>query len=180
MTEPPTADPADEEPTRVEGAPAATTRQPDDQRAVGGPDGGVPLDELVMVLLADVSSPSIVRERFRSWLAGLGWPGHAAADVTAAASEAVSNAVEHAYPRPIGEIHVVARQFTEADGGRRIMVGVSDHGRWRTPAADPGHRGHGVPMMYACMDDVQFDRDDGGTTVMMTSARVPPRPEPPS
>jgi len=125
-----------------------------------------------MVLMADPLSPSVVRQRFRVWLADLCWPGEEVDDIVLAVNEAVSNAVEHAdRPSLAAEVRVAARLFSDADGGRRVVVGVSDNRRW---CAAPPHRGLGLLMMHTCMDDVQFDRNHEVTTVVMTSVRVPP------
>ena len=127
---------------------------------------------LSMVLLADPVSLSVVRERFRTWLARLCWPDGEVQDIVLAVNEAVTNAVEHADPTPFGaEVRVAARQFAEPDGGRRVIVGVSDN----RPRCDPAEeRGLGLLMIYTCMDQVQVDRCRDVTTMVMTSARVPP------
>ncbi len=135
--------------------------------------GGPPIadDVISMVLMADPVSLSVVRERFRRWLAALGWPPREVDDIVTAVNEAVSDAVEQA---PVGaEVRVAARRFAEADGGRRVVVGVSDDRRRSRPAdPDPGF---GLLMIHACMDAVELSRDPAGTTVLMTSVRVPPR-----
>ena len=59
---------------------------------------------------------------------------------------------------------------TEAD----IAIGVADHGRWRVPTIITTYRGHGGPMMLACIDQVAMDRGSNGTTVMMISAATSP------
>lgn len=133
--------------------------------------GGPPIadDVISMVLMADPVALSVVRERFRRWLATLCWPPREVDDIVTAVNEAVSDAVEHA---PVGaEVRVAARRFAEADGGRRVVVGVSDDRR-RSGPADPD-QGFGLLMIHACMDAVELSRDSGGTTVLMTSVRVP-------
>jgi anti-sigma regulatory factor (Ser/Thr protein kinase) len=135
--------------------------------------GGPPIadDVISMVLMADPVSLSVVRDRFRRWLAELCWPPREVDDIVTAVNEAVSDAVEHA---PVGaEVRVAARPFAEADGGRRVVVGVSDDRRRRPPPADP--HGYGLLMIHACMDTVELCRESGGTTMLMTSVRVPPR-----
>jgi hypothetical protein len=46
-------------------------------------------------------TPGEVRRQLRRWLEVLGWPREHADDLLLAVDEAVSNAVEHAYPGPI-------------------------------------------------------------------------------
>jgi anti-sigma regulatory factor (Ser/Thr protein kinase) len=126
-----------------------------------------------MVLMADPVSLSLVRERFRNWLADLRWPCGEVDDIVLAVNEAVSNAVEHAdQPGFNAEVRVAGRQYTEADGGRRVVIGVSDNRRW-CPERAP--HGMGLLVIHTCMDDVQFDRGRDVTTMVMTSVRVPPR-----
>lgn len=134
-------------------------------------------DDLVisMVLMADPSALSVVRQRLRRWLVALEWPAREVDDIVMAVNEAVSNAVEHARPAPLdAEVRVAARLFAEPDGARRVMIGVSDD---RTPS-DAGFRGYGLLMIHACMDAVELSRDDTGTTLVMTSAKVPPAGKP--
>lgn len=149
----------------------------------GDPRSAVP--PLALHLVADTITPSIVRDRLRSWLSALSWPQGQLDDIVLAVSEAVSNAVEHAYPTgadlPPGHVDVHA----EADSGgrphwmRRVHCTVHDHGRWRPPPADDENRRRGIPIMRACMDTVTIEMltdDDGrpaGTKVTMSSAAAP-------
>jgi serine/threonine-protein kinase RsbW len=128
---------------------------------------------LSMVLMADPVSLSVVRQRVRTWLGRLHWPLDEIDDIVLAVNEAVSNAVEHAdAPGFASEVRIAAREFTEPDGGRRVIVGVSDNRRW---CPKQTQRGLGLLMIHTCMDHVQFDRTLDVTTVVMTSVRVPPR-----
>lgn len=125
-----------------------------------------------MVLMADPVSLSLVRQRFRGWLTDLRWPGGEVDDIVLAVNEAVSNAVEHADPPGFAaEVRVAGRQYTEPDGGRRVVIGVSDNRRWQ-PERTPN--GMGLLVIHTCMDDVQLDCGLDATTLVMTSVRVPP------
>jgi anti-sigma regulatory factor (Ser/Thr protein kinase) len=125
-----------------------------------------------MVLMADPVSLSVVRQRFRFWLAALAWPDDEVDDIVLAVSEAVSNAVEHAdAPGFASEVRVAARQFSEVDGGRRVLVGVSDNRRW---CPRDTQRGLGMLMIHTCMDVVRFETNHEVTTTLMTSVKVPP------
>lgn len=127
-----------------------------------------------MVLMADPVSLSVVRQRFRTWLGLLGWPEQEIEDIVSAVDQAVSVAVQHADPADIGaEVRVAARRFSEPDGSRRVMIGVSDN-CGRRPERAERSRGLGLLMVYACMDAVQLSEDSEGTTILMTSVRVPP------
>ena len=133
-----------------------------------------PLDAVIsMVLMADPVSLSVVRERFRRWLAGLSWPPREIDDIVMAVNEAVSNAVEQTHPAAVGaEVRVAARQFAETDGGRRVLVAVAGGELW-SPEPE-GFEGPGLLMIHACMDGVEVSHEADGTTMMLTSAKVPP------
>jgi len=134
---------------------------------------GQPDTVISMVLMADPISLSVVRERFRRWLAELRWPSDEIDDVVMAVNEAVSSAVEHTHPATLGaEVRVAARQFAETDGWRRVLVAVAGGMLW-TPEPE-GFEGPGLLMIHACMDAVDVTREAGGTTMLLTSARVPP------
>jgi anti-sigma regulatory factor (Ser/Thr protein kinase) len=140
---------------------------------VAEPAWGASALAISMVLMADPVSLSVVRQRFRVWLADLDWPADEIDDIVLAVSEAVSNAVEHAdAPGFASEVRVAARQFDELDGWRRVVVGVSDNRRWRSRSTQPGL---GLLMIHTCMDDVQYEADHEATTTVMTSVKVPPR-----
>ena len=87
-------------------------------------------------------------------------------DVQIAVSEAVGNAVVHAYRgvRP-GPISVSARR---ARG--RLVVTVADEGIGMTPdPSNPGLR-VGIPLITKICDDVRFASSDEGTVVSMSFA----------
>jgi stage II sporulation protein AB (anti-sigma F factor) len=87
-------------------------------------------------------------------------------DVKIAVSEAVANAVVHAYRgmRP-GRIWVKARP----ERGRLVVI-VADDGIGMTP--NPGGPGLrvGIPLITKLCDDVRFASSDEGTTVSMSFA----------
>jgi anti-sigma regulatory factor (Ser/Thr protein kinase) len=95
-----------------------------------------------------------------------------------AVSEAVSNAIEHAYlGQPPGTVHVHGEVETTPDGQRRVQVVVRDHGCWRPAPADDENRRRGIPLMHACMEDVTIgcpDDDRVGTRVVLRSRAIPP------
>jgi serine/threonine-protein kinase RsbW/stage II sporulation protein AB (anti-sigma F factor) len=87
-------------------------------------------------------------------------------DVKIAVSEAVANAVIHAYrDGDPGEIRVVARK----DRGR-LLVTVADDGIGMTP--NPGNPGLrlGIPLITKLCEDVRFTSSDDGTVVAMSFA----------
>ncbi|GAA1180240.1 ATP-binding protein [Pseudonocardia alaniniphila] len=135
------------------------------------------VDTLTMHMLAEPTTPSVVRARFRKWLEGHGWPADAVDDVILSVHEAVANVIDHAYPAGYtGDVAVTATLLAEA-GRRRVRIVVRDRGRWRSPPTDPGYRGRGLQMVRSCMEDVEIlpgvhSRD--GTEITMLSAPVTP------
>ncbi len=124
-------------------------------------------------MLAEPSAASAVRGLLRRWLVGRRWPDQMTDDIVMAASEAVANVIDHAYRRHAtpGDAHIYAWTLIDA-ADRRVAVSVTDHGRWRPAPADPGHRGHGLVVMGACMAEVHIEHNVGGTSVTMISAAV--------
>jgi serine/threonine-protein kinase RsbW len=135
------------------------------------------VDTLTMHMIAEPTTPSVVRARFRTWLEGHGWPADAVDDIILAVHEAVANVIDHAYaPESTGDVAVTAALLGEG-GRRRVLIVVRDRGRWRSPPTDPGCRGRGLQMVRSCMDDVEIlpgahSRD--GTEITMLSAPVTP------
>jgi anti-sigma regulatory factor (Ser/Thr protein kinase) len=87
-------------------------------------------------------------------------------DVKIAVSEAVGNAVVHAYRGgDAGTIRVTGRHRRG-----RLLVTVADDGIGMTP--NPGNRGLrvGIPLITKLCDDVRFTSSDEGTVVSMSFA----------
>jgi serine/threonine-protein kinase RsbW len=149
--------------------------RPEAARAVAAP-------VLEFVLGADWSAPSIARDRLRQWLDGHAWSPAQADELLLAASEAVSNSVEHGYAVPVevydhpGLVEVRAAVSADERGSRVIELTVRDRGTWRTPTGTPGARGHGMLIMRTCADDLLVDGTPTGTTVVLRSRPVPPVP----
>lgn len=96
-------------------------------------------------------------------------------DLKAAVSEAVTNAVVHAYQEDVGTIHI----FCEiTDGSIKVVVkdsgcGIEDIPLARTPlytgAKNSERSGLGFTVMEAFMDDVSVESEKGvGTTITLT------------
>jgi anti-sigma regulatory factor (Ser/Thr protein kinase) len=118
-------------------------------------------------------SPRSARQLLRRWLDTQGWPPEQAADLVLAASEAVTNSVEHAYPEAARESTVSLEGQVVAEGGvRRVVLTVSDGGQWRPRPASTGFRGRGMMVIRAMTQSVEFSRTPHGTRVTMTSTPV--------
>jgi anti-anti-sigma factor len=140
---------------------------------------------LRLTLPAKPSALRGARAAVRGWLRDAGVDGREADDVVLAASEAVSNSVEHAYGgrAPAGRAEVELEVAREDDGA--LVVAVRDRGRWREPGRPEPGRGRGLVLMRAVMDEVDVDARPGGTTVRMRrrprapdAARSPGAPAP--
>jgi len=109
-------------------------------------------------------------------LAEAGFDPGATYQITVAANEAVSNAMEHGLPCDDGRFHLAA-------GVERgsFVFSVRDCGEFEngaSPAPDPvAERGRGFAFMNLLMDDVRLDARDGGTVLRLTK-RLPGTPPP--
>ncbi|MBV9335782.1 MAG: SpoIIE family protein phosphatase [Solirubrobacterales bacterium] len=120
-------------------------------------------DELHLRLPAEPKTLARMRRILRRWLIERGADEGEVAEVTIAVSEACANAIEHAYsPSPAS----FALDAWEQDA--EITVAVRDTGRWRAPRGQ--NRGRGLSIIVAAMDDVQIDRTENGTEVLMRRA----------
>ncbi len=118
-------------------------------------------DTLEMTLPARPNILGGLRNTLGRWLQAVGANEDELFDITLSASEAATNAVEHAYGAH--EASFVVR--CEHDG-QEVTVTVRDIGRWRTVRPQGG--GRGLEIMRALVDSVTIDSDRLGTVVTMT------------
>ncbi|MGW0120826.1 SpoIIE family protein phosphatase [Streptomyces sp. NPDC003327] len=111
-----------------------------------------------------------VRRALRGWLDRCDLPPRTVQSALVAAGEACANAIEHGHrDSPGGAVRLRA----DALGGE-LRLSVEDTGRWKRP--DPGshpHRGRGVTLMRALMQDVTLTPGPAGTTVDMRTRIAP-------
>lgn len=126
-------------------------------------------ESLRMLLPADPCSAAVARRALTAWLAPLPWLEETAQDLVFAASEAVTNCVDHAYAAPDAAPDAIVLEAHEhSDDGRiRVEVTVADRGRWHDPPSDQGFRGRGINMMRALAESVTLDGSEAGTTVVL-------------
>ncbi|NKY86663.1 SpoIIE family protein phosphatase [Nocardia veterana] len=106
-----------------------------------------------------------LRRALTGWLAAAAVGHDLAADLVAAANEACTNSIEHAYPHDrAGHVELTA----ECVGGT-VCIEVVDSGTWRPLPEDPGNRGRGLAMMRALTDEMAIDHTGGGTRVRLTA-----------
>jgi serine phosphatase RsbU (regulator of sigma subunit)/anti-sigma regulatory factor (Ser/Thr protein kinase) len=101
-----------------------------------------------------------MRPLLRRWLGKWGAGPDEIYDITVAVQEASANAIEHAYGPGRATFDVDA-----VHAGGVITVAVRDRGRWRDPRG--AHRGRGLSMMRALMEQVDVQQTEHGTTVTM-------------
>jgi anti-sigma regulatory factor (Ser/Thr protein kinase) len=116
--------------------------------------------QLRLQLAARPAVLSDMRTALRRWLARMQIVGRDASEIILAVNEACANAVEHAYsPAPA--------QF-EVEASRRdaeVRFVVRDGGRWRGPRGS--HRGRGLAIINAAMDEVDLTSNADGTEITM-------------
>jgi serine phosphatase RsbU (regulator of sigma subunit)/anti-sigma regulatory factor (Ser/Thr protein kinase) len=123
----------------------------------------VPLDEdtLELTLPARPGVLGGLRNTLGRWLQTAGANEDELFDIVLSASEAATNAIEHAY----GANEATFTIRCERDGGL-ITITVCDMGRWRTTSPLGG--GRGLEIMHSLLDSVQVNSNKEGTVVTMT------------
>ena len=117
----------------------------------------------------DVDGLAGIRVTLRDWLSRAGVGAQQIHAVLVAAGEAVANAIEHGHREaPSGVISL--RAIASAT---EVNLTITDSGSWKRPrpAAEP-HRGRGMKLMRALMQEVVINPETGGTTVHLTARIV--------
>lgn len=140
------------------------------------PDGGYD-DDVAMVVYRQPPAPlrltvaahadrlAGLRRALKAWFAAAAVPHDLASDLVAAANEACSNSIEHAYRDMAGEHEV---ELTATCDTETVAIVVTDSGGWKPRSADPGTRGRGIDMMRALTENLDIDNTESGTTVRMS------------
>ncbi|BDT99196.1 SpoIIE family protein phosphatase [Nocardia sputorum] len=139
------------------------------------PDAGYD-DDVAMVVYRQPPAPlrldvparadelAALRRTLKGWLAAAAVPHDLAADLVAAANEACSNSIEHAYRNDDnGRVSMSATCDIDT-----VVIVVTDTGDWKPRASDPGYRGRGIDMMRALTEQLDIDHSEAGTTVRMS------------
>jgi serine phosphatase RsbU (regulator of sigma subunit)/anti-sigma regulatory factor (Ser/Thr protein kinase) len=111
-------------------------------------------------LRAEPSELSRLRRMLMRWLRATQASAQEIYDITIACGEASANAIEHAYGARPASFEVEGK--LEEDS---VVVRVRDYGSWRAPRGQ--HRGRGLKLIDALMEDVRIERGEQGTVVMM-------------
>jgi PAS domain S-box-containing protein len=110
---------------------------------------------------AEPSYLAETRAALKDWLHMAGVDADQSLKVLIAAGEALANAIEHGHRNTKGFVRLRATALAD-----RLHVTVADAGSWKTPVV-AAHRGRGISLMRALMQDVSIHPLDDGTTVHM-------------
>ena len=123
-----------------------------------------PVAPLHVQVPARVTLLAGVRRQLGAWAASAGLAGVDVESVVLAGYEALANAAEHAFEQSEpGTITLTAELL---DG--ELLVRVTDTGKWREPAADPGMRGRGLLLIRGLAHTSSVRPGADGTEVEMT------------
>jgi PAS domain S-box-containing protein len=110
----------------------------------------------------EASHLASTRAVLKGWLSRVGMDSDQSLKVLIATGEALANAIEHGH-RQLTEGTINLRAIAFAD---RVHVTIVDEGSWKPPVA-AAHRGRGIALMKALMQDVTIQPRATGTTVHM-------------
>ncbi|WP_439377393.1 ATP-binding protein [Amycolatopsis lexingtonensis] len=118
---------------------------------------------LVREVAATAEQASLLRVTVSSWALVRGLPAELAADLELAVYEALTNVVEHAYPRGT----TGAMTVNAAVEPRALVVTVADGGRWSDDSDREGLRGRGLPLIRVLAPEAAVTTTSTGTIVRM-------------
>jgi anti-sigma regulatory factor (Ser/Thr protein kinase)/putative methionine-R-sulfoxide reductase with GAF domain len=101
-----------------------------------------------------------VRQMLRRWLRSKGARAEEIAAITLACGEACANAIEHAYAPGRASFELEANHSAGV-----VTLAIRDDGIWRPPRGE--HRGRGLQMIEATVDEVDVRTTADGTEILM-------------
>jgi anti-sigma regulatory factor (Ser/Thr protein kinase)/putative methionine-R-sulfoxide reductase with GAF domain len=136
--------------------------------ALGSPDDvaivalrNAPIEpDMRLRLPADPQVLSQIRQMLRRWLRSKGARAEEIAAITLACGEACANAIEHAYAPGRASFELEAIHTAGV-----VTLAVRDDGSWRPPRGQ--HRGRGLMMIEATVDEVDVRSTVDGTEILM-------------
>ena len=120
----------------------------------------VPGHRVQLSLPAESRSLATLRRVLGRWLKAAGAGETEIYETLVAVGEASANAIAHAYPAGDAAFEVEATR-----SGGRLEITVRDFGSWR--AARGEERRRGLTLMEQLMEEVEIDKGDRGTTVIL-------------
>jgi anti-sigma regulatory factor (Ser/Thr protein kinase) len=119
---------------------------------------------LQVLIPADASQLSNLRQVQREWAASMGLDDETQEILLLAVQEAAANAVEHAYWSAVTPGIVEVSFWLDSDA---VNARIADSGTWRPPTMGSPFRGYGLTMMRSLVDFVSIDPGPEGTTVFL-------------
>ena len=124
----------------------------DDVTVLAAQRRDTPVPPLALERPAVRDSLAPMREAFTSWLDTFGPVEDDRQSLEMAVSEAVTNAIEHAYPSGrAGPVRLVAVLLPDGF----LEVNVADQGRWQEPVTAEDGRGHGLLVIGQLADEME-------------------------
>jgi serine phosphatase RsbU (regulator of sigma subunit)/anti-sigma regulatory factor (Ser/Thr protein kinase) len=120
---------------------------------------------LEVTIPADPLHLAPARAALRDWLTSAGIDHDQAQDVLVAAGEAVTNAIEHGYRNGNGGT-ITLQAASDVD---LLRLTITDAGSWKPKESGYTHRGRGIQIMEALMEDVSILPDATGTVVRLST-----------
>jgi serine/threonine-protein kinase RsbW len=106
-----------------------------------------------------------LRHALAEWAAQAGLPEEDIEALVLASYEAMANTVEHAYRDQTQGLLDLRAQIDEEQS--RIVVTVTDYGRWKPPQPSGGLRGRGLSLIQGLTRTATITPTTDGTTVTM-------------
>jgi anti-sigma regulatory factor (Ser/Thr protein kinase) len=144
---------------RVIDALVPTLGSPDDVAVVALRNAPIEPD-MRLRLPADPQVLVQIRQMLRRWLRSKGARAEEIAAITLACGEACANAIEHAYAPGRASFELEANHSAGV-----VTLAVRDDGSWRPPRGQ--HRGRGLLMIEATVDEVDVRSTADGTEILM-------------
>lgn len=120
-------------------------------------------DYLVREVAATRHQVTIVRHALAAWLQARDVSTRLIEDIVLAATEAMSNVVDHAYP---DDSHGTLALTASTEHGF-LTVTITDTGHWKDIPSE-AHRGRGITLIRAVAPEAAITSTPTGTTVRLT------------
>ena len=106
-----------------------------------------------------------LRHALAVWAARIGLSDEDSEALVLASYEAMANTVEHAYRDQTQGLLDLRGEVDDELG--RVVITVTDYGRWRPPQPSGGLRGRGLPLIQGLTSTSTITPTTAGTTVTM-------------